>query len=294
MILVAIATLLIKWSLIKPIHNEVVQKYINKEKIFYTPPPVCETLSLRSSNVVTISVASLIVAICVLISKRVSLLRNTCHGYGAPAIPIDFISHIDRKFAAVIFAIIADELLIIVKQIINDRSSTDLSQGIIIYFVLRILDVLIMGIRFYPILACAHINTIFTLTCATIYAWLDYGFTLFTQGFCYPDYYPTYDDAVAHVNDISMQLAYYGTGSNMMSIQLCTDIPRYLCLAYISVKLPIMLITKINERRKKNPTDEKKMIYYVYLIQILLKCFMYKICFVHLINDHVVMHYLLV
>jgi hypothetical protein len=103
-----------------------------------------------------------------------------------------------------------------------------------------------MGLRFYPLLAAVYINSIFILTCATLYAWLDYAFTIVSQRMCYPDYYPTYDEALYSPDDIKDKLKYYGTGSALLAIQVCTDIPRYLCLAYVSLKLPMMLIKKIS------------------------------------------------
>ena len=50
-------------------------------------------------------------------------MRKQCEGYVGPVIPLDFYVHIKRKFAAVVFAIIADELLDIINQVINGNTS---------------------------------------------------------------------------------------------------------------------------------------------------------------------------
>ncbi len=50
-------------------------------------------------------------------------MRQKLKGYFAPVIPIDFYIHIKRKFAAVVFAVIADELLDIVNQVITGNTS---------------------------------------------------------------------------------------------------------------------------------------------------------------------------
>ncbi|CAF3443085.1 unnamed protein product [Rotaria sp. Silwood1] len=257
MIIVAIGTLLAKWSILKEIHAEIVNKYKNKEPIYFNRKSFCDILDIQQFNVVTFPVACLVVIICMITTKRISFMRNKCYGYGAPPVPLDFLSHLDRKFAAVIFAIIADELFGIVQQL---GESSGLNEGILVKFLLRIFQVLIMGFRFYPILACVYINSIVTLVCATIYAWLDYSFTIVTQGMCYPTYYPTYDEYETNTTDISDKLDYYGTGSALIAIELCSDIPRYLCLAYVSVKLPAMLIEKIYNQRKKHLTEENKML----------------------------------
>ncbi|CAF0928868.1 unnamed protein product [Rotaria sordida] len=259
MIIVAIGTLVAKWSIIKEIHNEIINKYKNKNKeaIYFNRKSFCDILDIEQFNVVTFPVACLFIIICIVMTKRSSFMRNKCHGYGAPPIPVDFLSHVDRKFAAIIFAIISDELLGIVQEI---GGSSGPKEGVLVTFLLRIFQVLIMGVRFYPILSSVYINSIISLVCGIIYAWLDYSFTIITQGMCYPTYYPTYDDYLENSTDISEKLDYYGTGSALIAIELCSDIPRYLCLAYISVKLPVMLIEKIYNQRKKNLTEENKML----------------------------------
>ncbi|UJR08228.1 hypothetical protein I4U23_012501 [Adineta vaga] len=110
------------------------------------------------------------------------------------------------------------------------------------------------------LLAAVYINSIFTLTCGMLYAWLDYVITIINQGMCNPDFYPSYSDFLDGSTSIVDYFEFYGTGPNLIIIQLCTDIPRFLCLAYISVKLPMLLIKKIRYRFKKNISSEERMI----------------------------------
>ncbi|CAF3055374.1 unnamed protein product [Rotaria sp. Silwood2] len=115
-------------------------------------------------------------------------------------------------------------------------------------------------------LAGVYIDTIFTLTCATIYTWLYFIITILHQGYCPMYFYPTDSDYVATNSsaDVIKYLSYYGTGPNLIAIQLCIDIPRYLCLAYISIRLPIMVVSKIRqyrhdkERHELNYTQEEQ------------------------------------
>jgi hypothetical protein len=256
-ILVGIA-LVSKWSIIQPIHNEIVHKYQTDEPIYYIQNSFCNIINLKEFNVITFPFACLLIILFIIRTKRTSFMRDKCYGYGAPPMPVDFISEIDRKFAAVVFAICADELLSIIQEVING-SSTKVN-GVILSYLVRLLQVLIMGFRYYPFLAAVYINSIFTLSCATLYAWLDYSITIIDQGMCKSDYYPTYDDYLDNSSSITDKFDYYGTGPNLIIIQLCTDIPRYLCLAYINVKLPMLLIKKIFYRLKKNISAEKKML----------------------------------
>ncbi|CAF1200970.1 unnamed protein product [Rotaria sordida] len=115
-------------------------------------------------------------------------------------------------------------------------------------------------IHYYPLLAAIHLHSIFTLTCGTLYAWLDYSLTIVNQGMCKFDYYPianTYKDT-SNGSSLIYMLKYYGTGSSLIAIQLCTDIPRYLCLAYVSVKLPVMLIGKFYRRLKRKRLSKEE------------------------------------
>ena len=253
-LLVAAVMLLIKWSLIKSIHNHVADQFQRNQSVYFERISLCATMEEHEFNIITFPVACLIVVICIVSTKRISLLRKACHGYGAPPIPVDFISHLNRKFAAIIFAIIADELLDVVASVIGNSTSS--GDGVLVKFLLRVLKVLIMGFRFYPLLACIYIDTGLTLTCASFYIWLDFAFTIIKQGACRPTYYPTYDDFLTNSTDVSMKFRYYGTGSALIAVQLGMDVPRYLCLAYLSVKLPVMLIRKVLLLRKPRQPDD--------------------------------------
>ncbi len=116
-IIVAGGTLVAKWSILQNIHDKIVGKYRRNEPIYYDTKSFCNIIKIQGFNVVTFPFACVLIIVCTVVTKRLSLMRDKCHGYIAPAIPIDFLSHIDRKFAAVVFAITADELLEIVQDI---------------------------------------------------------------------------------------------------------------------------------------------------------------------------------
>jgi hypothetical protein len=257
--ILAAAASLATWGIIQPIHDEVVRKFKSREPVYFTENSICRVIDLQDFNVLTFPVACFLIILFIIRTKRTSLLRDKCYGYGGPPIPIDFLSHRDRKFAAVVFAICADELLTILEEAINGGSTSAAKpDGVIVVYLLRILRVIIMGFRYYPMLAAVYIDSIFALTCGSLYAWLDYSITIVNLGMCQTDYYPTYDDYLDNSSDIDTMFKYYGTGPNLVAIQLCTDIPRFLCLAYISVKLPMLLIKRIYYRVKKNrPIEEK-------------------------------------
>ncbi|CAM4937464.1 unnamed protein product [Rotaria socialis] len=244
--MLATLALIVKCSLLKPIHDTIIYQYKNNLPLYYVPNHICSIMSMNPFNVITFPVACCLILICIVITKRISLLPHQCHGYVAPPIPVDFLSHIDRKFASMIFAICADELFDIVRRFFSNRSSTN-REGIILQYLERILEVVIIGLRYYPLLATVYLDTALALACGTIYAWLDFSITIANQAMCTSDYYFTLDEYNTSDNDSSLieKLEYYGTDSQLLVLQLCTDIPRFLCLAYVGIKLPALLINQI-------------------------------------------------
>ncbi|CAF0849296.1 unnamed protein product [Adineta steineri] len=256
MIIVATVSLVVKWSLLQPIHNELVDKYTQKEPLFYVRNSFCNAIDFQDGyNLITISVSCFCIIIFIVFSKRTSCLRGKLNGFFGPVIPLDFYVHVKRKFAAVVFAVIADDLLDIVVQVID--GSTSQGEGVIVVYLLRVVKILIIGLHHYPTLSAVYIDSILALACGTLYTWLDFIISIINQGLCQTDYYPS-DDNVGDTNgsDLESLFDYYGTGQNLIIIELLTDIPRYLCWAYIVIKLPMLLINKINATIKKRNRKE--------------------------------------
>lgn len=206
-------------------------------------------------NMFTFPLACLLILIFIVTTKRKSSNRaDYCNGYFAIPIPLDFFAHVNRTFAAVTFAIVANELSNFANQFINDNASS-VNEGVIINYLLQIIRVLAIGFRCYPILAAVYINTQFTLICATLYAWLDFSITIAFNDVCRNDYYSTNDNYNRTGGRGAMFfLEYYGTGSKLVFFQLLPDIPRCFFIAYICAELPILFVRRI---RSKNLPERK-------------------------------------
>lgn len=135
--------------------------------------------------------------------------------------------------------------------------------GIIVNYLIKILKGFVIGIRRYPILAAVYIDTSFSLTCATLYVWFDYSITIVYSSFCRTNFYDTEKEFNTSARTLLM-IDYYGIGSKLIFFQLISDIPRYLCLAYVSVKLPMLLIKRIRMRKsnEKRLSREKQNLLY--------------------------------
>jgi hypothetical protein len=78
-----------------------------------------------------------------------------------------------------------------------------------VVYLLQIVKVLVIAVRFYPILSAVYINSILTLTCATLYAWLDFSISIINQNLCQNDFY-TSDDTFARTNETNIEVFFQG------------------------------------------------------------------------------------
>ncbi|CAF1129155.1 unnamed protein product [Didymodactylos carnosus] len=120
---IAAAALIVKAFLLKPIHNDIVNKYETNQTLMYQPNDICSVIDLQDFNMLTFPVACALIILYAIISKRNSLKNTLCHGYLAPPVPLDYFARIKRKLAAIIFAVTANELLEIVYQVLTENKS---------------------------------------------------------------------------------------------------------------------------------------------------------------------------
>jgi hypothetical protein len=133
-LIISVITLVVKWSLLQPIHNEIMNKYKTGQLLFYNRISFCDLIDLQDFNIITVPIASLIILIFIIFSKRTSYMTEKFNGYFAPVMPLDFYINIQRQFFAVVFAAIADELLDIVNQTINGDTPQNQGLSLFLYF----------------------------------------------------------------------------------------------------------------------------------------------------------------
>lgn len=137
--------------------------------------------------------------------------------------------------------------------------------GIIVTYIIQIFKVFVIGVRRYPILAAVYIDTYYSLILATLYVWLDFSIAIIESGLCHSEFYIISETGNITSWDTTIRyLEYYGTGSKLIFLQLLPDIPRYLCSAYITVKLPILLIKHIQQRKtidRRLTREQKNLLY---------------------------------
>ncbi|CAF1362523.1 unnamed protein product, partial [Didymodactylos carnosus] len=123
MFLIAAAALIIKAFLVKPIHNDIVNKYQTNQTLLDIQSDICSVINLQDFNMFTFPVACALIILYATLSKRNSFKKNLCKGYFAPPVPLDYFARIKRKLAAIVFAVTAPELHEIVYQVVTKNTS---------------------------------------------------------------------------------------------------------------------------------------------------------------------------
>lgn len=113
-IIVTTVALIIRWVLLQPIHDEIVDKYNRKVPIYYVQNSFCSYVSDQNLNVFTFSVACVLIITFVIVSKRQSFKPDLCRGYVAPLVPLNFFAHIERTYFAIVFATLSNHALNII------------------------------------------------------------------------------------------------------------------------------------------------------------------------------------
>lgn len=103
---------------------------------------------------VSLPLALLVILICSCLKKRDSVCLQFCHGRPSLPMPFNLYDKRQRHIIAAIFGISANEVLKILEEIIvrfNGKSITD-DEGILIELLKRIGVVLLIGMRYFPLL----------------------------------------------------------------------------------------------------------------------------------------------
>lgn len=140
-ILLSTTTLLVKWTFIQGIHDEIVRKFNRNETTSFETHSICDLINLRDEfNVMLFPIACILIIVFSLKTKRTSLQRNKWFGgYIGLPMPVDFFSNINRTFAAVIFAVFADELVGIANELFFSKAlSADQGELILLLYLYEI------------------------------------------------------------------------------------------------------------------------------------------------------------
>ena len=123
--LVAFSALGVEWAVLKPIHDELVEKFRQGSRLKVERPGTCNRMNFGTNfKLVTFPFSAALVLLFAILSKRTAVgHRHLAYGHVAIPLPLDFFAHFKRTFSAVIFALYADELLDIATELVSGGTS---------------------------------------------------------------------------------------------------------------------------------------------------------------------------
>ncbi|CAF4056133.1 unnamed protein product, partial [Rotaria sordida] len=137
-------------------------------------------------NFVSLPLALIITLICSCLKKRDTFCLQFCHGRPSLPMPLNLFDKRQRHVIAAIFGISANEVLKILEEFLiyfNTKYLTN-NEGIIIELLKRIGIVLLIGMRYFPLLV--SINTAHPISYALglLYTFVDGTYTLIYTSYC--------------------------------------------------------------------------------------------------------------
>ncbi|UJR09713.1 hypothetical protein I4U23_013942 [Adineta vaga] len=137
-------------------------------------------------NFVSLPLAILVTLICSCLRKRDTVCLNFCNGKPSLPMPFNLFDKRQRHVIAAIFGISANEVLKILEELLvrlNTNYRVD-NEGIIIELLKRIGIVLLVGMRYFPLLVSVNIAHPISYTLGLIYTFIDGTYSLVYASYC--------------------------------------------------------------------------------------------------------------
>jgi len=137
-------------------------------------------------NFVSLPLAILVTLICSCLKRRDTFCLQFCDGRPSLPMPFNLFDKRQRHIIAAIFGISANEVLKILEELLlrlNTKSVTD-DEGIIIELLKRIGIVLLIGMRYFPLLISVNIAHPISYLLGLLYTFIDGTYSLIYASYC--------------------------------------------------------------------------------------------------------------
>ncbi|CAF3629777.1 unnamed protein product [Adineta steineri] len=137
-------------------------------------------------NFVSLPLAILVTLICSCLKKRDTFCLQFCHGRPSLPMPFNLFDKRQRHVVAAIFGISANEVLKILEELLVRLNTKHIAndEGIIIELLKRIGIVLLIGMRYFPLLVSVNIPHPIAYGLGLIYTFIDGTYTLIYTSYC--------------------------------------------------------------------------------------------------------------
>ncbi|CAF0932859.1 unnamed protein product [Didymodactylos carnosus] len=192
-------------------------------------------------NLVSLPLAILVTLICSFLRKRETLCVNFCNGKPSLPIPFNLFDKRQRHLIAAIFGISTNEVLKILEEIIF-KPNTKFHEGIIIELLKRIGIVLLVGMRYFPLLIAANIVHPLSYGLAFFYTLVDGGYTLAYESYCTGFSILRYSRALFpikheqyHINNIDILYSIF------------KNLPHFTLLSFVMIKFLFLFLQQLQK-----------------------------------------------
>jgi hypothetical protein len=247
-ILITLLMLLIKWIIIRSVHDAKIHLYHSNQSSLKISTKFCQKIYYQNLNIIMFAITCSLTIILGLPHKK--CLKQKCNILFGSLVPVDFFTDTDRKLIAAVFALCADQLREVLRDTLRDSSSSDV--GVVVSYLQEIFRVCMMGLQYYPILVAIYMDSLGSLILSNFYILIEFAMRMTTRAICPTNHPLTVLDSIEKYR--YELLIYYGTGSFLILIELLIDTPRFLCLSYIIVKLIQKITQKVRHHSKVHPS----------------------------------------
>ncbi|CAF1115140.1 unnamed protein product [Rotaria sordida] len=192
----------------------------------------CEKISdYRKENIIFFPFALTLIFIFSWSIKREKKCLHTCDGRPGLLPPIVPFGTRNRFITAAVFGIIVYAVLKIFEELLFGLHQT-LNHGVLIELFIRILTSIILGLRYYPVVASLQLRHIIVRFLTFIYVLCDIVYTIVREGSCMGFLPLSGQYTVLEETKLRVEL-----GSWFIIYGLIKNIPHFFFLAYISAEL---------------------------------------------------------
>ncbi|CAF4013125.1 unnamed protein product, partial [Rotaria sordida] len=192
----------------------------------------CEKISdYRKENIIFFPFALTLIFIFSWSIKREKKCLHTCDGRPGLLPPIVPFGIRNRFITAAVFGIIVYAVLKIFEELLFGLHQT-LNHGVLIELFIRILTSIILGLRYYPVVASLQLRHIIVRFLTFIYVLCDIVYTIVREGSCMGFLPLSGQYTVLEETKLRVEL-----GSWFIIYGLIKNIPHFFFLAYISAEL---------------------------------------------------------
>lgn len=157
--------------------------YIQSSKGF------CRSINLANINIISTTIAGVLLIFYVVLYKRRVFLRDKFkyRNFGLPMMTSMW-SKKDRSLYCITYGLIAFNIFTVVRDNLLDNNNTKLLQvkdpSGIASLLIKVITIMLIGVRYYPILVAFRANTFVINISSALYMWIDFVLNIYYYGKC--------------------------------------------------------------------------------------------------------------